>query len=75
MDARQLKTLLAALTSAGVSFYRDADVTLQFGATFQAPAEDVEGETDAGTPLLTPDDWRAKILKTYEKAAPRKGSV
>lgn len=43
MELRKLKALLSALQAAGVTSYRDADLTLTFGA---APMEVPRGDVD-----------------------------
>jgi hypothetical protein len=69
MELRKLKALLAALRDAGVTSYRDADVTLQLGGTLvQVPDGDVEDESgELKLPPGVPDP-RAAILAVYEKA-------
>lgn len=69
MELRKLKALLAALQAAGVTSYRDGDLTLTFGATpVQAPAGDVEvPEADwaTGAPLALQKEHE-RILKQYQ---------
>ena len=73
MDARSLKTLLRTLREHGVSSYRDADVTVEFGATLAAPEGDIEGEPDdlmlpPGTPNPIPAlDAIRKAYATKQK--------
>ncbi len=69
MDPRQLKTLLRTLQEFGVSSYRDADVTVQFGATLPpVPEGDIEGAEGLKLPDGVPDVARAlaDIRKAYE---------
>jgi len=70
MDARSLKTLLRTLQEFGVSSYRDADVTVQFGGTYGPPVPegDVEGADGLKLPDGVPDVARAlaDIHKAYE---------
>lgn len=67
MELRQLKALLDALRHAGVTSYRDGDLTLEFGdVRAQAVEPDVTG-TDDGQAL--PDgviDPRAAIQAIYK---------
>lgn len=73
MEARKLKTLLRTLQEHGVSSYRDADVTVQFGAAFApAPDGDIEGELEL--PPGTPDP-RSAIIKVYERHEKRTKAV
>lgn len=55
MELRKLKALLAALQTAGVTSYHDADVTLTFGAApMQVPRGDVEVEEGVDTSWKVP---------------------
>lgn len=45
MELRKLKALLGALQAAGVTSYRDADLSLQLGPTLQpVPTGDIEAD-------------------------------
>lgn len=69
MELRKLKALLGALQGAGVTSYRDADLSLQFGPTFApVPEGDVEGAEDGWKPdaPMGLAAAVARIQKAYE---------
>jgi hypothetical protein len=72
MELRKLKALLAALQAAGVTSYRDTNLTLQLGAApMQVPRGDFEVEPGAETPWTPPAPMDlarevARIQKAYE---------
>ena len=72
MEPRKLKALLAALGAAGVTSYRDADVTLTLGtAPMLAPTGDVEGVDES---WKTAPSGLQQALTRIEKAYERKAS-
>ncbi len=74
MDARSLKTLLRTLQEFGVSSYRDADVTVQFGAAPAPLGGDVEGEMvlPPGTPDAAAIAAQIQRIRAEYEPKPRK---
>lgn len=75
MELRKLKALLGALRSAGVTSYRDADLTLEFGAALpEVPKGDVEGVDETWQTAPTGlADAVARIQKQYAPKPAQKG--
>ena len=75
MELRKLKSLLGALQAAGVTSYRDADLTLTLGAApILVPGEDVESADAAWKPdaPMGLADEVARIQRQYQPK-PAKG--
>lgn len=76
MELRKLKALLAALRTAGVTSYRDADLTLEFGVTpLEVPRGDVE-VPDEWAPRGAPMGLQQAVERIQKEYAvkPRKGA-
>ena len=71
MELRKLKALLGALKDAGVTSYRDGDLTLEFGAQFPpVPTGDVEGAEDTWKPDA-PMGLAEAVARIHKQYAPK----
>lgn len=70
MELRSLKALLGALRDAGVTSYREGDVSIELAGALPAPAGDVEGDPgDLALPagVLDVQAELARIKREYSK--------